>query len=93
MAASLRQGNYRAAIQMFQRVVELTPDNVRGYNNLGGAHQQADQFDQAREAYQKSIRVKPNDGAYSNLGSLEFLLGHYREAADAFESAIELDPG
>src|SRR5262249_21738038 len=47
----------------------------------------------ARAAYQASIRVKPSDGAYSNLGSLEFLLGRYRESAEAFENAIKLTPG
>ncbi|HMF09590.1 MAG TPA: protein kinase [Thermoanaerobaculia bacterium] len=88
-----RRGNYSAAAQMFERVVQLTPDNLRGYNNLGGAYQQADQFDKARQAYLASIRVKPSDGAYSNLGSLEFLLGRYRESAEAFENAIKLTPG
>ncbi|MEO8191648.1 MAG: tetratricopeptide repeat protein [Acidobacteriota bacterium] len=85
-------GRFAEAAAQYERVVALTPDNVRGWNNLGGAWYQAGNFDKARDAFQKSLAVKPNDGASSNLGTLEFFLGHYREAAQAFEEATKLTP-
>ncbi len=85
-------GRYPQAAEMFRRVVELAPDSVRGWNNLGAACQQADRFDEARDAYARSARVQANDGAYSNLGTLEFFLGRYKESAEAFEQALKLTP-
>jgi serine/threonine-protein kinase len=78
---------------MFQKVVRLEPDSVRGYNNLGAAYHRSGEFAQAREAYRKSIRLKPSGGAYSNLGTTEYFLGNYRDAATAFEQAVKLTPG
>jgi tetratricopeptide (TPR) repeat protein len=85
-------GRYSDAAEMFRKVVELTPDSVRGWNNLGAACQQADRFQEALEAYTRSAGVRANDGAYSNLGTLQFYLGHYREAVQAFEQAVRLTP-
>jgi tetratricopeptide (TPR) repeat protein len=86
-------GKYGQAAEEFERVVDLTPDNVRGWNNLGAAYQQSGRFDKALDAYTRSAAVRPNDGAYSNLGTLRFFLGQYREAAQAFEQATKLTPG
>jgi len=88
-----RIGRYPAAAEMFRRAVELAPDSVRGWNNLGAAYQQADRLEEARDAYARSASIQPNDGAYSNLGTLQFFLGRYREAVDAFEHAVRITPG
>ncbi len=88
-----RLGRYEQAAEMFRRVVELTPDSVRGWNSLGAAYQQADRFDAALAAYRRSAQVRPNDGAYSNLGTLQYFLGQYRESAESFEQATKLTPG
>ncbi|MGE5278953.1 MAG: protein kinase domain-containing protein [Acidobacteriota bacterium] len=86
------RGRYADAAEMFRRVVELAPDSVRGWNNLGAAYQRMDRFDDALAAYRSSARVAPNDGAYSNLGVLQFYLGRYREASESFERATRLTP-
>jgi tetratricopeptide (TPR) repeat protein len=87
-----RLGRYPQAVEMFRRVVDLVPDSVRGWNNLGAAYQQMDHFDEAMQAYAASARVQPNDGAYSNLGTLQFFLGRYADAAQSFEHAARLSP-
>jgi serine/threonine-protein kinase len=88
-----RRGRYGPAAEMFQRVVEKTPDSVRGWNSLGAAYQQADRFDDALAAYRRSAEVRPNDGAYSNMGTLLYFLGRYQASAEAFEQAVKLTPG
>ena len=88
-----RLGRYAAAIPMFREAARLRPDSVRAFNNLGAALFRSDRFSEARAAYQSSIRIKPNDGAYTNLGNLEYYLGNYRAAAQAFEEATKLTPG
>jgi serine/threonine-protein kinase len=71
----------------------LKPDSVRLYNNLGAVLFKTDRFAEARQAYQSSIGIKPSDGAYTNLGNLEYYVGNYRAAAAAFEEATKLTPG
>ena len=67
---------------------------MRAWNNLGAAYQQADRFDDALEAFQQSAAIAPSDGAYSNLGTLQFFLGRYAAIrAGSFEKATALTPG
>jgi serine/threonine-protein kinase len=88
-----RGGRYAEAIPMFRQAIRLRPDSVRVYNNLGAALFKIDRFADARQAYQSSIRISPSDGAYTNLGNLEYYVGNYRAAAAAFEEATKLTPG
>jgi serine/threonine protein kinase/tetratricopeptide (TPR) repeat protein len=88
-----RSGRYSDAIPMFRQAVSRRPDSVRVYNNLGAALFKVDRFAEARQAYQSSIRISPSDGAYTNLGNLEYYVGNYRAAALAFEEATKLTPG
>jgi serine/threonine-protein kinase len=85
-------GRYAQAIEMFRRAAELAPDSVRAWNNLGGAYQQNGRFEEALDAYKRSARIAASDGAYANLGTTEFFLGNYRQAAEAFEKATQLTP-
>ena len=86
-------GRYADAIPMFRQALRLRPDSVRLYNNLGAALFKIDRFAEARQAYQSSIRINASDGAYTNLGNLEYYVGNYRAAAAAFEEATKLTPG
>jgi tetratricopeptide (TPR) repeat protein len=88
-----RNGRYADAIPMFRQAIRRRPDSVRVYNNLGAALFKVDRFADARQAYQSSIRISPSDGAYTNLGNLEYYVGNYRAAAAAFEQATKLTPG
>jgi eukaryotic-like serine/threonine-protein kinase len=88
-----RGGRYAEAIPMFRQAIRRRPDSVRVYNNLGAALFKIDRFAEARQAYQSSIRISPSDGAYTNLGNLEYYVGNYRAAAAAFEEATKLTPG
>ena len=88
-----RGGRYADAIPMFQQAILRQPDSVRMYNNLGAALFKTDRFAEARQAYQSSIRIKPSDGAWTNLGNLEYYVGDYRAAAAAFGEAARMTPG
>lgn len=88
-----RIGRYPSAAEMFQRATQLAPDSVRAWNNLGAAYQSMDHLEDARNAYEHSAQLQPNDGAYSNLGTLQFYLGRFREASESFEKAARMTPG
>jgi tetratricopeptide (TPR) repeat protein len=64
----LRLGRPGDAITPFQRVAELEPDNAGTFNNLGVAYLNAGDFDQAAEAFSRSLAIEPRRSSYSNIG-------------------------
>jgi tetratricopeptide (TPR) repeat protein len=82
------------AIAQYQRVIELTPDNTGGYNNLGTEYMQfndSESFAAAEGAFLKSIQLAPNYQAYANLGWLYMNQKRYVESAAATRKALELN--
>jgi len=86
------QGRYPEAVKEFRRVTELAPDSARAFGNLGAAHEMAGDLEQAVAAYRKSLALEPTSLAYSNAGSAEYFLGHFRESALLHERAVQLAP-
>ena len=77
---------------MFQRVIELTPDNRWGYTNLGVAYYSLGRLDEAAAMWRRTLKIRPDATDYSNLGTVAFFSGHYTESVAAFEKAAELEP-
>jgi tetratricopeptide (TPR) repeat protein len=77
---------------MFQRVIELTPDNRWGYTNLGVAYYNLGRLDEAAAMWRRTLEIRPDATAFSNLGTVTFFTGHYAESIAPFEKAVELEP-
>ena len=90
-----RQRKYDDAIAQYKHALQLTPDNAQVLLNLGGAY--ADSGDAknlplAEAALKKSIALTPSYPAYANLGLLLYQEHRYREAVEATQRALKLDP-
>jgi tetratricopeptide (TPR) repeat protein len=95
--------NYDAAIESFQKGVEMDPNQNVIFANLAdayvglaatktGADQQAAQ-DKALEAFQKAIALKPDDPAYHNNYALALARAKkFDEAQGELNKAAQLDP-
>jgi Flp pilus assembly protein TadD/transglutaminase-like putative cysteine protease len=91
--AALNSGNMRAAIPLFQRVVELEPQHKQAWNDLGLAYLRAGDFDRATDAFRKQIGVNAFDEhAYNYLGIALQQQGKFDEAEAAYKKQIELNP-
>jgi tetratricopeptide (TPR) repeat protein len=88
----MARGDYQKALPMFQRVTELTPDNRWGYVNLGAAYYYLERLDEAAAMWRRTLEIRPDATAYSNLGTVTFFTGHYPESVSPFEKAVELEP-
>jgi eukaryotic-like serine/threonine-protein kinase len=88
----MARGDYQRAVPMFQRVTELTPDNRWGYVNLGVAYYYLERLDEAAAMWRRTLEIRPDATAYSNLGTVTFFRGHYPESVSPFEKAVELEP-
>ena len=85
-------GDLPAAIDSFRTATTLEPDDERSWSGLGGLYLANGDTDLAGKAFARSLAIKPNYAALSNLGALKYDAGAYPEAADLFRHAAELDP-
>ncbi len=83
-------GDNEKAAEMFKKVVELAPGNHLGYYNLCAAQYLLGSFTEAEATCRKSIAIRPSSTAYSNLGTVLFCEGRYKESAEWFERAVQL---
>jgi Flp pilus assembly protein TadD/transglutaminase-like putative cysteine protease len=91
--AALNSGNPRAAIPLFERVVELEPKHKQAWNDLGLAFLRLGKFEDAAAAFRRQIGVNPyEEHAYNYLGITFQLQQRFSDAADAFRKQIEVNP-
>jgi serine/threonine-protein kinase len=81
------------AEKTYRRSTELMTENVLDYNNLIAVYYLLGQDDQAEAMFEKSIAIKPNSDAYSNMGTIYFFQRRYADALAMYEEAIELGVG
>ncbi|MDQ2871463.1 MAG: tetratricopeptide repeat protein [Acidobacteriota bacterium] len=69
------------------------PENPRLWTALGNAYYDAEDWDQAVNAYEKALRKSPKDGALlSDLAAAYRNRGEFRRAIATFERARAADP-
>ena len=56
-----KMGSWREAAFRFERAVKANDSNARAWNNLGVARESLGEFDAARQAYEKSLALAPDD--------------------------------
>ena len=54
-----RKGLWQEARFRFEKAVTADPENAEALNNLAVALEQQGEFDKAREAYEKALKLKP----------------------------------
>lgn len=81
-----------AALESFQKAVELDPGLASAYNGLGGAFRAAGQIDKAISAWEKSLELKPDYGfPLYNLGITLLQKGDKDRALANFERYLVLN--
>jgi tetratricopeptide (TPR) repeat protein len=86
-------GAYVEAVQSFQRAVELDANNERYYFDLGMEYLSHFTFGPAAEVYRVGTQKFPRfSRQYLGLAFSHYAVREYAEAADAFTTALEIDP-
>ncbi len=85
---------YDQAIESYQRLLSLYPDDRIANINLGLVYFTLEDFEKAIVRYKVYIQNAP-DGmlGYWNLGETYMSLGEYGKARETFERYLEYDPG
>jgi tetratricopeptide (TPR) repeat protein len=88
----LQKGNFRRAIEEFEKAITLNSDSAMIYNNLGIAYQYFGNKEKAISFFKKAIELKPSLViAYNSLGVIYYELNGRENAILLFNKAIELD--
>ena len=86
-------GQYLAAVENYQRAVELEPRSEQYYFDLGMEYLSHFTFGPAPKSTRLARRNFPNSARqYLGLAFSHYAVREYAEAADAFTKALEIDP-
>jgi tetratricopeptide (TPR) repeat protein len=88
-----RQARTDEALQEFRAAIAADPSYVPAYNNLGEGLASAGKFEEAEEAYEKSLALKTSPAVYNALGVVQSRLGKTEEAEQQFAKAKALSTG
>ena len=87
------KGDFDAAIQDFDKAIDLNPEYAEAYNNRGAAHHKKDDFDAAIQDFNTSIGLNPEDAeAYYNRGIAYTRKGKVDRTIQDFNTSIDLNP-
>lgn len=100
---ALKANQFDAAVQSFQKAVELDPNQVVIWGNMAEAYsglartktgaEQTDALNKAIEAYQKALALAPNDANYHNNFALALARAKkFPEMEQELNKAVQLDP-
>ena len=88
-----KQGDNTKAIEAYENVLKLDPDNAEVHNNLGVIYKEQDDLDKAMEHFQHVVSFNPGmDEAHNNLGLIHYLRGDQRNAMLEYQKALKLNP-
>jgi tetratricopeptide (TPR) repeat protein len=90
-AQKTQKGELQAALQDFDRAIQLNPNDVNAHINRGYARHRDGNLSGAVDDYRRAIELSPNSAqARSNLSHVRFDQGNYKEAENEATRAIEL---
>jgi tetratricopeptide (TPR) repeat protein len=86
-------GRTNEAIEAYQRAIQLAPNQMFPWNNLGILFNKLDRNEDALVAFKKAIENKPGDSvSWNGLGEVYMKLNQPDDAIRAYLKAIEFTP-
>ena len=88
-----RNADYHQPEQLWQKVLDLRPENPRAYHGMGVALLQLGKFDQAEPYFLRSVQLNPaNANGYLNLGAIVLRRAQFDEAIEYLEQCLRINP-
>ncbi len=87
------QGDHRAALKTFDRLVAVAPDFAEGWNKRATVHYLLNNLKESLADIAKTLALEPRHfGALSGRGLVYVKLDDMENALDSFEEALEVNP-
>jgi superkiller protein 3 len=77
-------GDLPGAIDLYLKALTITPKNAHGWTNLAGAYQASEDFQRARDTYQKALDLDPK-GEADNIYFIAALDENFNQGAKALQ--------
>ncbi|HPB67556.1 MAG TPA: tetratricopeptide repeat protein [Candidatus Omnitrophota bacterium] len=92
--AAYRQGNYKKAVQEYEKAVEIDPNFAPAYNALGLAHQaMQDKLSDVIWLFKVAVEIDPQYAdAYHNMCRAYYQAGKHNEAEQSCRKALAVNP-
>jgi Flp pilus assembly protein TadD len=91
----LSEGDPQTAEKLARQALDVRPDDVRAWIDLGAALDELHHPDEARQCYLHVIQTdasRESAGAYSNLAAMRADAGDYAGAISLYKQALARDP-
>jgi tetratricopeptide (TPR) repeat protein len=86
-------GNHKAALEAYNKAIQLNPNDCIAYNNRGILKIKTGKIDEALIDFNKAIQINPKDyNSYANIGNAKLELKDYQGAIESYNKAIKLEP-
>ncbi len=86
-------GEYKDAIKLYERAVEIDPDHPAALSNLGISYAMVHDYPRALHKLEQAIRLMPDAVGFYNLGLLYEKFGRKGAAINMYGEAVRLKPG
>lgn len=84
---------YEKAKEIFERIINIEPDNYRAHYNLGIAFFNLENLKNAETSFKKALEIKPDyQYCFYNLGLVFEENSQFEEALESYEKALEINP-
>jgi protein O-mannosyl-transferase len=86
-------GRNQAALNDFNRSIEVDPKRTETYNNRGSVKAEMGDYEGALADYNKSLIIDPDFAqAHYGAGGVYLSMNHFKEAIAAYDKAIRMNP-
>ena len=87
------EGNFEAALKVFDKVVELAPDFAEGWNKRATVHYLLDNLKASLADIERTLKLEPRHfGALAGRGLVLIKRDNLEQALAAFEEALAVNP-
>ena len=85
--------NFDCAIENFEKILKINPDDAITYYNIGNIYKEKKEYSLEIKSYQKALTIKPDHAeSHNNMGNAFKAKGDLDAAIKNFISAISLKP-
>jgi len=81
--------DFRAALVLGRRALQLSPTTAAGYGVLGDALVELGRYEEAFETFNRMVSLKPTVSSYARVSYARELLGDVRGAEQAMQLAVD----
>ena len=89
---SSNRGDFAKALAEYKRAIEIHPEFIEAFSNIGEIHARMGNSDLALDAYKQALKIEKNYRVLLNLGVEYYNIKKYDEALSYFMESLQLKP-